>query len=190
MRGRARAVLTAAVVTACGAAGVSRPESGRATPAGSATDAGALREDPGGGSLLDAALRLCRADESDPRGCVEECDRGLVSSCAEAAARFEKGRGADRDLPRAARLYERACDGRDAAACMALAGLYASGDGVTRDVAKQSALLERACDLGYGAACWIPAKRASGDKRRALLEKGCGGGDERCCEVLEKDGGA
>lgn len=153
------------------------------------SDASAPPAEVGGGPTLDAAIGTCRPDESDPRGCVEECDRGVVGSCAEAAVHFEKGRGAPRDLPRAARLYERACDGRDAAACMALASLYASGDGVTRDAARQLGLLERACDLGYGAACWLPAKRATGDKRRALLEKGCGGGDERCCEVLEADAG-
>jgi TPR repeat protein len=162
-----------------------RPAATRPTTGAGASDAAS--NEPG--VTLDADVRACAASEGDARGCLEECDRGIAASCGAAAARYEKGRGVEVDLPRAARLYERACEGRDAVSCVALGNMHGAGDGVARDATRQRTLHERACDLGLAAACWLPARRATGPLRRAWLEKGCGGGDERACEVLERDDG-
>lgn len=137
--------------------------------------------------------RVCSHDATDPRAlvpCNEECDRGIPSSCALLAGRFERGDGIAKDLTRAATLHERACELRDALACVSAARMHAGGHGVPPNRGRQIELLVQACHLGDGSACNIAARAlASGagvpkDERRAaeLVRKACAAGIEAACE--------
>lgn len=141
--------------------------------------------------------RACTADRTqDIAPCVEECDRNIAFACAVAATRAEHGEAAARDLPRAASLYERACELRDSSSCVSAARMHAAGMGVSPNRAKQMELLAEACKLGDSAACSIPAKAyAAGrgvardpQRARELWERACTGGVEMACEAVADAG--
>ena len=164
------------------------------------TPEGPHTEEPVSGpspSIADAgAPRICVHDAKDLAPCSEDCDRGIAFACGVVATRIERGDGVPRDLTRAVRLHERACELRDAASCVAAARMHASGAGVPPSRAKQVELLGAACTLGDVLACAVPAKAfANGtgvarDERRAaeLWQRACAGGVAAACEALE--GGA
>lgn len=137
--------------------------------------------------------RICVHDAKDLAPCGEDCDRGIAFACAIVATRVERGDGVPKDLTRAVRLLERACELRDAASCVSAARMHASGTGVPPNRAKQVELLTAACTLGDALACSVPAKAfANGagvtkDERRAadLLQRACAGGVATACEELE-----
>jgi TPR repeat protein len=58
-----------------------------------------------------------------------------------------------RDIPRALKLFERACNGGDAIGCTNAAVLYSGAAGVKKDDAKALALSVRACAGGVAVAC-------------------------------------
>ena len=140
------------------------------------------------------APRICVHDAKDLAPCSEDCDRGIAFACGVVATRIEHGDGAPKDLTRAIRLHERACELRDAASCVAAARMYERGAGVPPSRAKQIELLATACTLGDALACTVAAKAfANGtgvtrDERRAadLLQRACGGGVATACEELEQ----
>ena len=140
------------------------------------------------------APRICVHDSKDLAPCSEDCDRGIAFACGVVATRIEHGDGAPKDLTRALRLHERACELRDAASCVAAARMYERGAGVPPSRAKQVELLGTACTLGDALACSVAAKAfANGtgvvrDERRAadLLQRACAGGVATACEELER----
>lgn len=137
--------------------------------------------------------RACTHDAKDLAPCVEDCDRGLAFACMLVAMRVERGEGVPKDLTRAVRLHERACELRDASSCVSAARMHASGAGVPPSRARQVELLATACTLGDVHACSVPAKAfANGagvgrDERRAaeLWQRACAGGVESACEAIE-----
>jgi TPR repeat protein len=137
--------------------------------------------------------RACTHDSKDLAPCVEDCDRGLAFACMLVALRVERGEGVPKDLTRAVRLHERACELRDASSCVSAARMHASGSGVPPTRAKQIELLATACTLGDVHACSVPAKAfASGtgvarDEPRAadLWQRACAGGVTPACEAIE-----
>ncbi len=172
------------LLVACGGA-KSAVRPGEAPSATSASTNGAVP-----GTEADAP-RACAHGAKDFAPCVEDCDRGIVFGCTVAAARLE--RGEDLNLPRAVKIYERACELRDAAACVAAARMHVSGAGVPPSRARQIELLATACGLGDALACAIPAKayaKGSGvpkDERRAkeLREHACAGGAQDACDAID-----
>ena len=140
------------------------------------------------------APRICVYDAKDLAPCSEDCDRGIAFACGVVATRIEHGAGAPKDLTRAVRLHERACELREAASCVAAARMYERGAGVPPSRAKQVDLLGTACTLGDALACAVAAKAfANGtgvgrDERRAadLLQRACAGGVATACEELER----
>ena len=145
-------------------------------------------------SISDAGgPRICVHDAKYLAPCAEDCDRGIAFACGVVATRVERGEGVPKDLTRAVRLHERACELRDAASCVSAARMHASGTGVPPSRGKQVELLTAACTLGDALACSVPARAfANGtgvtkDERRAadLLQRACAGGVATACDELE-----
>lgn len=182
----------------CGLSSLALRASFGCAPASSAAHlAGPLPEEREGGgspSIVDAgAMKVCTHDTKDLAPCEGDCDRGISFACAVVALRVERGEGVPRDLTRAVRLHERACELRDVPSCVTAARMHASGAGVPPSRARQLELLDAACTLGDGTACAVAAKaHANGtgvarDERRAheLWQRACAGGVEAACEQLE-----
>ena len=188
MRHRALLLLSAALGLAL-ACSPAAPEARRAGPLASPA--------PGGlaASTADAGTgpRICMHDAKDVAPCTEDCDRGIASGCNVIAARSERGDGTPRDLTRAVRHYERACDLREPSSCVSAARMHASGAGVPPSRLRQVELLAAACLLGDALACSVPAKAyASGngvarDERRAteLWGRACTSGVSSACEAID-----
>lgn len=153
--------------------------------------------EPDGAPPDAGALRACAHEAEDVAPCAEDCDRGIAFACAVLAARLERGDRTPRDLPRAVRLHERACELRDAPSCTSAARMHASGAGVPPSRARQLELLAAACQLGDALACGLPARAyAEGrgvprDERRAadLYERACAGGVEAACPEVDRGEG-
>jgi hypothetical protein len=145
-------------------------------------------------SIVEAGVpRVCMHDAKDLAPCSEDCERGIAFACTVVAMRIERGDGIPRDLTRAVRLHERACELRDASSCVSAARMHAVGSGVPPSRAKQVELLGTACTLGDAHACAIPAKAFSNgngvtrDEHRAaeLWQRACAGGIESACAEIE-----
>lgn len=85
--------------------------------------------------------------------CEFACHQQQLHSCERLAHMYETGQGAPQNLPRAATLYARACDGGAVDACAHLAMMYDIGIGVARDTGKAAFLYERACAQGDRWSC-------------------------------------
>ena len=66
---------------------------------------------------------------------------------------YAGGRGVATDLPRAAVLYRRACDGDSPEGCTSLAAMFENGRGMAVDINRAIGLYTRGCDGGLSAAC-------------------------------------
>jgi len=184
-----RCAITWLVLVAASACSPSTPE---ARSPGLTGEASAVVPDGGEGDAS-AAPRICMHDAKDLAPCTEECDRGIAVACTVLALRVERGDGSPRDITRAVRLHERACELRDAGSCVSAARMHASGAGVPPSRARQVELLAVACKLGDALACSLPAKAfANGtgvphDERRAteLWERACAGGVPSACEAID-----
>lgn len=146
---------------------------------------------PSASPAFDAgAIKLCVHGAKDLAPCLEDCDHSIATACAVVATRMERGDGVPRDLTRAVRLHERACELRDVASCVSAARMHSSGSGVPPSRAKQIELLEKACTLGDGVACAIAARafdKGTGvvrDEARAtvLWRRACIAGVAAACE--------
>jgi len=184
---RTRALLLYVVAGAAAACA-----SGRGLAPSEGPTAGSAELGPSSVPADASAPRVCTFDAKDLAPCAEDCDRGIGFACTVVASRLERGDGAPRDLPRAVRLHERACELRDAAACVSAARMYASGSGVPPSRSRQVELLGVACLLGDALACALPAKAfASGNgvardeaRARELWQRACAGGVESACEAV------
>jgi TPR repeat protein len=99
------------------------------------------------------ALLLCSAPAlaapcGTPQACAAGCDRHDAHACNDLAVMFEEGRGVPKDLPKAAMLYEVACNHGVLEACSFFATFLYNGEVVPKDVARAAVLLKRACDGG------------------------------------------
>ena len=66
------------------------------------------------------------------------CDRGKAASCALLAEMYEEGKDVDKNLARAAQLYQRACEGGNGRGCASLGVMYAEGQGQTDSQMKRT----------------------------------------------------
>ena len=94
---------------------------------------------------------------------------------------YDDGKGVLADKARAAKVYQKGCDGSYAPACYSLGIHYSYGHGVPEDQARGKQLYQKACEGGVAEAC----KEAKDLVKAAqLFEKGCEGGNtEHCIEV-------
>ena len=116
------------------------------------------------------------------------CDADQWHECEVIADQLMIGEGSAQDIPRAAKLYEKICNGSDQARpCTSFALLLVGGEGVLRDVPRGIELLSKACNATYndfGRACAELGRRfqtgdgVTADRRRGLAYalRGCGGG--------------
>src|SRR6476660_5427698 len=74
-------------------------------------------------------VRGARLDEASERiaRLNAECEKGMYVSCFNLGVMFEEGKEVPTQKERAAKLYERACDGGHADACSNLGVLHESG---------------------------------------------------------------
>jgi hypothetical protein len=116
------------------------------------------------------------------------CGGADAAACMQLGTLNEEGRGAPKDLPAAAKLYRRACDGGVAAGCTALAN-------VARDPAAKApridsaALLAKTCEGGDADACaaYADSPGLSTDEVFKALSRACGGGQDHACWRLSHD---
>jgi TPR repeat protein len=105
------------------------------------------------------------------------------------------GRGVAKDLPRAVKLYEQACEAKEFSFCYALGLLHQSGTELPKDLKKATLYYERACSGGDGKACTNLAVLVSADPGAAsqsraveLYRRACELNDELACENLKRRG--
>jgi uncharacterized protein len=126
------------------------------------------------------------------------CDRDFSAACYTLGAMLAQGRDVERDLPRAASLFERGCAAGDGRACFALGFQLQNGSGIERDPARASDLFARArrffqerCTLGEGYACHNLALIYAGglgttarpQRAKEMLERACTLGSRQSCGV-------
>lgn len=185
---------------------VHRPDAGAPAPDAMRRDShGPPRRSPPGGAAPVKKKRDARSPEaeecSDPNQCLriglhaletrheahdEEraarafqraCAHGIMEACRHLGELLAAGEGVRRDLGRALKLFEEACDGGDHASCADL-----------------MALLRSRCEAGEGASCtalgalYLEGKRVprSIEVGIDLLRRGCRQGDADGCRLLER----
>ncbi len=106
-------------------------------------------------------LKSCPADDPTrvralSRGvhqAEQDCDDGQISRCLSFAISLKTGNGIERDLERAAQLFDRVCAAGDPSGCWYLGGAYKRGQGVPEDLAHAATLHRKACDADYANGC-------------------------------------
>lgn len=66
---------------------------------------------------------------------------------------YEDGKGVKQDYFKAAKLYQKACDGGDARGCFNLGGMYYRGHGVKRNKTNAKELYDKACNMKLQLGC-------------------------------------
>jgi TPR repeat protein len=117
------------------------------------------------------------------------CAKGEADDCLELAARYLRGEGGvSKDEPKAAAMFQKACDGGSSTGCEFYAKMLRDGRGVAKDEAKAMTLLGKACDGGAGGACTSVGLGAmkSGDTQTAVAKfiKACEAKDGLGCASL------
>lgn len=123
------------------------------------------------------------------------CDGGETDSCVGLGNLYLDGKGVGQNPAEADALYRRACGNGDAKGCEALSVMYAQGLGRAAKNYTQAALAaERACELGNMEGCrsigvfYAIGEGVEQDFQHAiaLFERGCQGGDQVSCGLVEK----
>jgi TPR repeat protein len=83
------------------------------------------------------------------------CDKGDLNACIQFAVELAEAQGPERDEERAAKLFERACEGKLPAGCGNWAAMMAEGRGVEYDPPRAAGLLEQACNDGHAHSCYV-----------------------------------
>lgn len=117
------------------------------------------------------------------------CKAGDMKSCSNLGVLLvDDGLGYPADPPRAAKLFEKACDADELTACVNLGTMLMRGTGIGKDEAAGEKLYVRACDGEIGDACnelglW---RFDAGDTVGAakLFEKGCNAKSGDACISL------
>ena len=116
-----------------------------------------------------------------------QCVAGNVAVCTQLGERYASGRGVTRDLGKAARAYERACNGGAADVCSTLGEIVEQTD-AEGGVGRAEKLFTRACENGSSRGCWrlglVAAGREELEKAVALYQKSCDGGWAPGCHQL------
>ena len=81
------------------------------------------------------------------------CEGKDAKECLEVGMSYATGKGADKDLTKAAALFQMSCEGGFAGGCYDIGVLSAKGWGVPQDKAKAAALYQKACDGHSKEAC-------------------------------------
>jgi len=102
------------------------------------------------------------------------------------------GQGAPKDLPKAAELCAKECEGGSGIGCQILGLMHLNGEGVAKDPARALAYFVRGCSLGYGGACanqgvllrdGLTGPRDPGTAA-SLFQKACDLGEPEACSNL------
>lgn len=120
---------------------------------------------------LDALTEVWnRLDEQAHRARLDECSRGLLASCVEAARWSER----DGDYDRVVDTYNKACHSGVGRACTHLARLYKEGRGVPRDPERAAELWANGCRQRDGWSCLMLAQTSAltspPDERKAKAQ--------------------
>ena len=124
------------------------------------------------------------------QGLQVACDRGEAAKCLELGQAYQSGNGPQKDVVRAAALFQRGCELGIAQACNELGVAYRTGVGVPLDLGRAVMLYQRACDTNYGPACnnlgffYSRGLSVGKDEPRAasLYQRACDSGDAAGCE--------
>jgi TPR repeat protein len=119
------------------------------------------------------------------------CKGGHQRSCAALGILYQSGSGVAKDLKKAMRLFETACDADVAFACAFWANAMASSD-TMRDVERARAVFPKGCTDAFPAGCYIfgvaCASRLLGDdyvpKAEPLMRQACEHGYADACALL------
>ncbi|HEX7601172.1 MAG TPA: hypothetical protein VF316_06180 [Polyangiaceae bacterium] len=121
------------------------------------------------------------------------CDEGDTAWCMSVGNAFEFG--ADKDLPRAIRVYQKGCDGGDPGACANAGRLILLGFGAAMDADKALALFEKGCamDIGRDTCAQLAARYEKGDgvkkdpkKAKEYWTQACEKKDAAACKKAGK----
>jgi uncharacterized protein len=124
------------------------------------------------------------------RGCAAKANFG--QACVNLGKLFRDGMGVDKDLKRAAELFERACS-YNANRCAALAKALVDGAGVAKNRDRAAELYEKAC-ADDDDACIAGSELVrdkSPQRARAMLQTACNEtrdhvANKAACEALKK----
>jgi TPR repeat protein len=154
-------------------------------------------------------LGLKLRDDKEVAAAYEQaCDGGYSQACTNLGWMYENGRGVNKDLTAAVRLYQRGCDGATCSlpnnlGCVNLGRAFRDGNGVEanqvvatrlfRQVCSRTpvpgssedeANIARACSLAGTASLFGNGVQRDIREALALLEKGCAAGDTFGCYNL------
>jgi hypothetical protein len=126
----------------------------------------------------------------DAPGCAAACDAGQLKACVQAGEIFYNVE--PKDPPRAAKLFQKACDGGEPTGCVDLGWAYSAGLGVPKDYAASAASFGKACTGTVAAGClglgqlYRDGKGVPQSSKRAaeLFKKACDGGVTVACKMV------
>jgi TPR repeat protein len=116
-------------------------------------------------------------DSSNLKDCETQCGQNIPRACYRLGWYNERGRGLPKNVKKAVKLYDQACQGSMAVACRALGMIYARGDiGIERNKTNKEKARDyfaKACELGLAAACPTEQEKArEAAKKRAAAARG------------------
>ncbi|GBG25897.1 Cytochrome c oxidase assembly factor 7-like [Hondaea fermentalgiana] len=88
------------------------------------------------------------------------CEYGNSQACSAIASHYLYGFGCAKDVPKAQKLFENACEENDPIACFKLGRLFLDGERkhhVPRDAPRAFTHMKKACDLGHPNGCQVLA---------------------------------
>ncbi len=113
------------------------------------------------------------------------CDHAHGASCGNLGGVYETGeQGLERDIARAAVLYERACNLRDANGCWRLGILYENGSTLEQDFVRALTAYEFACEEGITEACAAAEPIAFRARFEQIIQTGF---ESNICQVWSFD---
>ncbi len=125
---------------------------------------------------------LARDDARGMTLVTTACEGGLIAGCAHLGSLYQRGLGAEADIPKAFELYKKACDGEYGDACASLSLMHETGLGTAPDAEEAARLITRSVELGsnQGLALQIAHRveqqaELPADIAKAL-KRGCDGG--------------
>ncbi len=121
----------------------------------------------------------------DPAQCEAECDGGQAKACAHWGTILTIGDRVPRDLGKASRAFQRACELDDMGACTLLGVALLTRGNARADADRGRAVLERPCERGQPQACATLGLsfESGGDPARAAdyLKRACELGHTPAC---------
>ena len=132
---------------------------------------------------------VANAQESTGGESQDICGGRDLQDCSTLGLRYERGRGVQTDLARAAEIYGVTCDGGDAYDCWRLGSMYENGEGVPTNNGHAARFYQCACDGGDAYGCrslgllYRDGEGVALNHGRAaeLFERACNGGNAIGC---------